>query len=111
MRQDDKKAAIAAYKERKPVGGVYLVRCLPTGEVWIGHWADLDTIRNRIWFSLRQGTHSNRGLQAAWTAHGAEAFRFEILERVDPEKPAFFQEADLRARAGHWRSRMGAGSL
>lgn len=36
MTGEDRKAAIAAYKERKVIGGVYAVRCAATGEVWVG---------------------------------------------------------------------------
>ena len=71
MKIDDRKAAIAAYKKRKSAAGIYAVRCAPTGESWIGQTLNLETIQNRIWFSLRAGGHSNRELQHAWTAHGA----------------------------------------
>ncbi|MET4040164.1 hypothetical protein ABIC03_001849 [Bradyrhizobium sp. RT6a] len=44
----DRKAAIAAHKERKTVAGVYVVRCAASGEAWVGQAPNLDTIQNRI---------------------------------------------------------------
>jgi hypothetical protein len=32
----DRKAAVAAYKERKSACGIYALRCGPSGEVWVG---------------------------------------------------------------------------
>ena len=65
MRQEDRKAAIAAYRERKAASGIYLLRCRASGESWAGHAPDLATIRNRLWFTLRQQSHRHHELQAA----------------------------------------------
>ena len=53
----DKKAARAAWKERKVVAGIYSVRCLTTGQVWLGATPDLATVEGRLWFDLKQGRH------------------------------------------------------
>lgn len=44
MTPDRRKAAIVAYKERKPVAGVYAVRCAPTGEIWVGATLTIGTV-------------------------------------------------------------------
>lgn len=72
----DRKAAIAAYKERKTIAGIYVVRCAASGEAWVGQAPNLATIQNRIWCSLRQGNHMCRSLQAAWTMHGEAGLAF-----------------------------------
>jgi hypothetical protein len=51
MTMNDRRAAKAAYTERKSVAGIYAVRCLPTGQVWVGATPNLDAIQNRIWLS------------------------------------------------------------
>ena len=66
MKTIDRKAAIAAYKERKPAVGIYLIRCRASGQCWIGASPTLDTIQNRHWFTLRQGSFPQPALQAAW---------------------------------------------
>ena len=101
-----RKAAIAAYKKRKSVAGIFAVRCAASGQAWIGQALDLDAIQNRVWFSLRQGSHTNRELQAAWLAHGADAFSFEPLEALKEEELPYVRDALLKERAMHWRTEL-----
>ena len=102
MKPEDRKAAVAAYKERKAVAGVYVVRCATTGQQWAGSAPDLATIWNRLSFTLRQGADPHRSLQTAWREHGAASFTFEIVERVDVEKLVYGRERALRERRDHW---------
>jgi hypothetical protein len=102
MKSADRKAAVAAYKERTATPGIFAVRCAPTGEVWIGESPTIDTHENRLWFTLRQNAHMNRELQAAWAEHGADAFTFEQLERLEPEDTAYVLRAQLKERAAAW---------
>ena len=103
-----RKAAIAAYKQRKTNAGIYAVRCLPTGQVWVGASPNLGTIQNRIWFSLRHGDSSFRTLQAVWQEHTPDDFTFEELERLDEEAAAYRQADLLKQRAAHWRESLNA---
>ncbi|HVJ55742.1 MAG TPA: GIY-YIG nuclease family protein [Aliidongia sp.] len=104
----DRKAAIAAYKERKSVAGIYAVRCTATGQVWVGQAPNLDTIKSRLWFGLRHGGCTNPALQRAWTVCGADSFTFEPLERLAEETFAYVRNALLRERSIHWRAQLGA---
>ncbi|WP_431861232.1 GIY-YIG nuclease family protein [Azospirillum sp.] len=104
----DRKAAVAAYKERKAPAGVYAVRCEPTGERWVGGAPDLDTIGNRLWFQLRLKAFPYRSLQAAWDAHGEAAFSLDVLEHLEDEDIAYARTAELRNRARHWAETLGA---
>src|SRR5580692_10860787 len=92
MTPDGRKAASAAYKERKSVAGVYALRCAPTGEIWVGSTPTLETVWRRIEFSLRTGGNPRRALQTAWSAHGPAAFAFEELERLKEEDLPYIQE-------------------
>lgn len=103
-----RRAAIAAYKERKSVAGVFAIRCQATAEIWVGQTPDLEKIQNRIWFTLRQGGHRCRSLQAAWTAHGPDSFAFEECERLEEEDVPYIRDALLKERALHWRKQLGA---
>ena len=104
LRREDRKAAIAAYKERKADAGVYAVRCAASGQQWVGGAADLRTIWNRISFSLRQGDGRPASLQEAWRRHGADGFTFEIVERLDADDPGYDGVRTLRDRLAHWRA-------
>ena len=103
-----RKAIVAAWKERKSQAGVYAIHCAASGETWAGAVPDLATIQNRIWFTLRQGGRAHRSLQAAWTAHGADAFRFEIVERLPEEELAYVRDRQLRASLERWAAQLGA---
>jgi hypothetical protein len=101
---------VRQYKERKPSVGVFAVRCGATREVWVAASRNLGTAQNPIWFSLRLGSHRVPAMQAAWKAHGAEAFSFEVLEELDTETMTPLGVADLlKLRERHWRAELGAG--
>ena len=104
----DRRAAIAACKERKSVAGVFALRCAATGEVFVGASPNIDKAFNRLQFSLRTGAHPRPRLQAAWTAQGEAAFVFEALERL-PEAPSpYLRDAALKERGAFWREKLAA---
>ena len=105
----DRKAAIAAYKERKSVGGIYALRCATSGEVWVGYAADMEKIRNRLDFTLKAGATPHRSLREACRAHGAASIAFEVLElAAEEEEPGFARDSWRKARLAHWREELGA---
>jgi len=103
-----RKAAVAAYKERKTFPGIYAIRCGASRQAWVGQAADIATIRNRVWFALQHGSHTNAILQVAWNSHGGDCFTFEELERLDEEELGFVRDRGLRERLAHWRGELGA---
>jgi hypothetical protein len=106
-----KKAAIAAYKELKTASGIYAVRCLATGQTWVGHAPNLEKIRNRLWFTLRQGMCRQAALQAAWNAHGAAEFTCDPVEVFDEEALGHVRDRIARERLAHWRAELDADML
>ena len=111
MDRSERKAAVSAYKERKPVAGVYAVRCAATDEEWVGAAPDVSTIWTRRSFALKQGIETNRAFQATWNAHGAESFAFRILEEIDLEQLTYGRERALKERVQHWREMLGAAAI
>jgi hypothetical protein len=111
MERIDRRAAIAAYKRRKSVAGIYAIRCTASGEIWVGQTLDLDKVWNRVGFTLRGGASPHRALQAAWTAHGAEAFSFEALERLEDEPLEFARQSQLNEHTADWRVKLGAARI
>jgi hypothetical protein len=107
----DRKAAIAAYKERKTAAGIYVVRCAATGEAWVGQALDLEKVGNRIWFTLRQGRHLCRTLQTAWNAHGPASLSFAECERLAMEEMSYLRDALLKERMLHWLSELKAEAI
>jgi hypothetical protein len=106
MKNEARRAAVAAYKERKVVSGVYAVRCEASGETWVGHWSNIETIQTRLWFTLRQGTHPRKELVEAWHRYGEAQFTFEVLERLEDEPSSYTRDSDLKDLASHWREKL-----
>lgn len=112
MQGDERKAALAAYRERKPAGhGIYAVRCAATGQCWVGRAPNIAAIENRLWFSLRHGSGKPASLQAAWNAHGAAGLTLEVLETFDEEEASYGLQQQLKARLAFWGFELGAETL
>lgn len=107
----NRKAAIAAYKERKTPAGIFAVRCTASGQVWVGRSRHLDTHQNGLWFALKNGSSMNRELQAAWNSHGEAAFTFEVLEQLPEEALAYALHAELKERLALWKAKLEASLL
>jgi hypothetical protein len=108
VKAEARKLAIADYRKRMSVAGIYAVRCAATGEVWVGQALDLDKIQNPVWFTLRTGNHSNPDLQRAWSTDGKAGLSFEILERLEAEELAYVRDTLLKERLAHWRAALNA---
>lgn len=102
MKAIDRKAAIAAYKEKKVPAGVFSFRDNSDGRRWVGSSPNLGQIENRIRSELKLGSHRNAALQGAWDAHGGDAFSFEVLEVIDAETEAYLLTAALRDCLARW---------
>ena len=111
MKRDDRKAALSAYKERKPAAGIYAVRCAATAQCWVGKAPNLGTIQNRLWFTLRQGTNPHRSLQDAWTEHGADSFSFEAVDALDDDLTGLDRDRALTESLALWKSELNAEAI
>lgn len=108
MRDDEKRAARAAFKERKSVAGIFAVRCSCTGKVWVGQSQNLGSVQNRVQFMLKFGNDNLSGLKEAWSAHGPDSLAFEELEQLDDEEAIYVRDKLLKERLAYWVSKLGA---
>jgi len=111
MDHAEKKAAAAAFRDKKAIAGIFAVRCVANGRIWVGRTPNLAAIWNRLSFSLRQGANANPSLQAAWREHGAENLVFGEVERLEDEQLGFVRDSLLKERLAHWRAALGATAL
>ena len=111
MDRAERRAAVAAYKERKAVAGVYAVICSATGQAWVGQSRRLDTQQNGLWFQLRTETHRCASLQSAWREHGEAAFRYEALDPIPEEVSDLARSDELKKRAAVWTARLHAKAM
>lgn len=80
----DKKEIKRQYKETIQPMGIYQIRNLVNGKVFLGSSKNLKAKFNSYKFQLKQGTFINSLLQADYNNFGEESFTFEILDQLKP---------------------------
>ena len=109
--QESKKELIRKFKEQKATLGVYAVRCIPAGKVWVGSSRNLDATKNGIWFCLRSGSHQEKSLQAEWNALGEDSFQYEILDTLKEDLHPLEVDGQLKEKKKDWMARLNAQPL
>ncbi|WP_203247188.1 DUF2087 domain-containing protein [Sporosarcina beigongshangi] len=79
---DFKKEMKLKAKEEKPSYGVFQIKNLTNGKIFVGSTPNFKTL-NGLKFSLNNGVSTHKDLQADWNACGKEQFEFIELETVD----------------------------
>jgi group I intron endonuclease len=74
--------------------GVYRIRNLQNGKVYIGSSKDIEERWRQHTLKLNRGTHPCRKLLNAWKKYGSSTFQFEIIELCSL--------AELLDREQHW---------
>jgi hypothetical protein len=74
------------YKNMKFSMGVFRIRNITNGKVFIGSSNDLKAIWNAQRFQLEAGLHQNAELQKEWKEFGSEKFVYEIIEEIIPSE-------------------------
>lgn len=78
----DKKEIRERYKRTPPDMGVYQVKNLANGKIYIGRTKDLKGKLNSERFQLKNDLHMNQELQKDFNELGPERFSFEVLDRL-----------------------------
>lgn len=111
MDKDRRKELARAFREKKKSRGIFQLRCISSGQVWVDASPTLDTVKNRLWHFLGFGQHHNAKLQAAWNAAGgADAFEFEVVEEFEEDVNPLMVGSLLKERKAYWRAKLGADS-
>jgi hypothetical protein len=80
--QKTRKELIAEYKETKQPMGVYQIRNISNGKLYVSSSLNLRAAWNGEKFRLDMGGHLNLALQADYKIFGPDAFVFEILHEL-----------------------------
>lgn len=103
----DRKALRRQYKETARPAGLFAVRNLVDGVLLVGVSVDLPSMLNRQRFQLEMGCHPDKALQADWKRLGADAFNFEVLDRLEPQAGADRDvREDLAALRDMWLGKL-----
>jgi hypothetical protein len=70
------------YKQLKFPMGVFQIRNLNNGKIYLGSSLDLNAAWNSQRFQLEAGLHQNNKLQGEWKEFGAENFVYEIVDVI-----------------------------
>lgn len=83
--------------------GVFQIRNLASGKVFVSSALDLPGVMKRHLFELRAGGHKNEGLQSDWDRYGEEGFVFEVLDELAPRpEPGYDHRADVSSLEEIW---------
>ena len=95
-----------AYKDQTRDMGLYAIRNTVSGRLFVGASVDVRArcIRHRM--NLKFGTEDHPQLQQDWNTLGADAFAFELLERLEPlDEPGYDVREDLQTLKDLWLER------
>jgi group I intron endonuclease len=99
----DKRKVKEQYKQTVLPMGVYQIKNLANGKVFIGSGKNLPGKFNSHRFQLKQGSHMNRALQEDYKHFGEEKFSFDVLDYLEPkEDPKYDYAADLALLEDMW---------
>jgi hypothetical protein len=98
------------YKQTFVPPGVFVIRNTVNHRVYLDASPNPQAAMNRHRFELTMRGHRNPQLQSDWLAHGAHAFRFEVLDQIrQSAQPDFDYVAELATLLALWRDEL-AGS-
>ncbi|MDD5772082.1 MAG: GIY-YIG nuclease family protein [bacterium] len=81
----NRKELVNEYKQTIQPMGIYQIRNMANGKIFLGSSKDLKGIINRNKFQLKNGLHMNKQLQKDFSEAGEESFSFEILDYLKPK--------------------------
>jgi len=105
---DRKKELQSLYKERKAVGGVYLIRNIQNKKIFLDATLNLQGIKNRFEFAQKTGSCVYTKLQKDWSEQGGGQFAFESLEELvksDSQTQTEFK-SDVELLKEIWREKL-----
>ncbi|MBN1559607.1 GIY-YIG nuclease family protein [candidate division KSB1 bacterium] len=105
---DEKKKKLKQdYKNRPPEGGVFQIKNLQDGKIYVGSNMNVRAALNSIPFQLKLGVLRHKELQADYNLLGPDMFSFEVLERLEPQDdPNYDYHADLATLEELWLEKL-----
>jgi hypothetical protein len=103
----NRKDLIEKYKQTIPPMGIYQIRNMVNGKVFVGSSLDLKGIINRSQFQLKNGLHVNREMQEDFSETGEAKFSFEVLDQLKPiEDPKGDYGEELKMLEEMWLEKL-----
>lgn len=105
----DRKELKNSYKEKREIGGVYLITCSGSGRVWLKAAQNLQGKINRFNFSVSTGMCPESDMREAWEEYGPQAFSLSVLEELQKGETQTDREFsdDIDTLLGIWAEKYG----
>ena len=103
-----KKELQAQYKERKIIGGVYIIKNTLNNKLLLDATVNLQSSKNRFDFAQKTGSCVDVKLQKDWDVQEGREFTFEVLEELakgETQTPAEFK-ADIALLKKLWNEKL-----
>ncbi|MCX7922566.1 MAG: GIY-YIG nuclease family protein [Clostridia bacterium] len=113
MKNQDKKEMLAAYKERKVIGGICAIKNTINGKMLLSAVADLQGYKNRFKFSQSTGGCIDLRLKSDWEKFGRDSFVFEVLEELEKKEAQTSKEFndDIKTLKDIWLEKIDSDKL
>lgn len=90
----DKKELKKQYKQTLPQMGIYRIKNLVNGKIFLGSSLNLHGKSNSFKFQLKSGLHVNSELQKDFNTFGEDNFVFEIVDTLEPKEDISYNYGD-----------------
>ncbi|KNZ42725.1 hypothetical protein AKG39_05100 [Acetobacterium bakii] len=103
-----KKEIITEYKERKILGGIFVIRNIDSGKILVDSTTNLQGAQNLFAFSKKTGSCGMIKLQKDWTITGKDRFVFEVLEELEKGETQTLKEYkdDIEVLKLMWKEKL-----
>jgi hypothetical protein len=103
----NKKEATQEYKRTIQPMGIYQIKNLTNGKIYIDSSKNLNGSKNSTKFQLNLGTHPNHILQDEYKQFGENQFVFEILDQLKPKDDLTYDYSeDLETLLKMWLEKL-----
>lgn len=103
----DKKELKKQYLNTQRPMGIYQLKNISNGKIFIGSSLFLDTIYNKHYFQLKMGSHIEKQLQEDWNNYGESSFEFSVLDTLKPvDDPNYNYAEDLKILLDLWMDKL-----
>jgi hypothetical protein len=103
-----KKELLMQYRERKIVGGVFLIKNALKDKTYLEATKDIYASRSRFDFSKKTGLCAYKMIQDDWDTSGPDFFSLEILEEYEKSDTQTMKEfeTDIAALKTIWAEKL-----
>lgn len=100
-----KKSARRSIEQIMPVAGVYTIKNMTNGKMFVCATLNLKTMDSKR-FQLKQGLFQNAELQSDWQALGESSFTFDVLESLQTPSDGTSQTEQLYEMEKKWLTQL-----